>query len=79
MYITEMERIDFILKEGAKKGMALSKFINTQINEFKNSKQYKEMIIGSKYYKNEGDIEKKERTYIDEKRFRKNITICQEL
>ena len=48
MYITEMERIDFILKEGAKKGMALSKFINTQINEFKNSKQYKEMIIGSK-------------------------------
>lgn len=66
MYITEMERVDFILKEGAKKGMSLSKFINTQINEFKNSKQYKEMIIGSKYYKNEGDIDKKERTYIDE-------------
>ena len=66
MHITEMERVDFILKEGAKKGMSLSKFINTQINEFKNSKQYKEMITGSKYYKNEGDIDKKERTYIDE-------------
>ena len=64
--ITELEKIDFILKEGAKKGMTLSKFINTEINDFKNSKEYKEMLIGSKYYKNEGDIEAKERIYIED-------------
>lgn len=64
--ITELEKIDFILKEGAKKGMSLSKFIDLQIKEFKESKLYKEMLIGSKYYKNEGDIKEKERTYITE-------------
>ncbi len=64
--ITELEKIDFILKEGAKKGMVLSKFIDTQIKDFKQSKEYKEMLIGSKYYKNDGDINNKERIYIDE-------------
>lgn len=64
--ITEMEKIDFILKEGAKNGMALSKFINMEIKDFKESDNYKEMIKGSKYYKNEGDINKKERIYINE-------------
>lgn len=64
--ITEMEKIDFILKEGAKKGMPLSKFISMEINEFKDSKIFKEMVKGSKYYKNEGEINEKVRTYIDE-------------
>lgn len=64
--ITELEKIDFILKEGAKKGMDLSKFVNTQIKDFKESNKYKEMVIGNKYYKNEGDINKKERVYINE-------------
>ena len=64
--ITAMEQIDFILKQGAKNGMSLSKFIALQIEEFKQSPQYKEMIIGSKYYKNEGDVKNKQRTYIDE-------------
>lgn len=64
--ITEMEKIDFILKEGAKKGMPLSKFISMEINEFKGSKTFKEMVKGSKYYKNEGEINEKVRTYIDE-------------
>lgn len=64
--ITEMEKIDFILKEGAKKGMPLSKFINLEIKEFKDSDTYKEMIKGSKYYKNEGEIKSKKRTFINE-------------
>ena len=64
--ITELEKVDFILKEGLKKGMSLSKFVNTQINEFKESNEYKLMQMGSQYYKNNGDIRDKERTYIDE-------------
>lgn len=64
--ITELEKIDFILKEGARKGMVLTQFVNTQIKEFKESNKYKEMVIGNKYYKNEGDINKKERKFINE-------------
>ena len=63
--ITEMDKIKMIIAEGAKKGMELSKFIDLQINDFKQSNTYKEMIEGSKYFKNEGDIEKKQRTYIN--------------
>ena len=65
--ITEMDRIKLILSEGAKKGLNLSKFIDIQINEFKDSDTFKEMVQGSKYFKNEGDIEEKVRTYIDDK------------
>lgn len=63
--ITEMDKIKMIITEGAKKGMELSKFIDLQINNFKQSNTYKEMLEGSKYFKNEGDIEKKQRTYIN--------------
>ena len=63
--ITEMDKIKMIITEGAKKGMALSKFIDLQINDFKQSDTYNEMIEGSKYFKNEGDIENKKRTYIN--------------
>jgi len=54
-----------IITEGAKKGMELSKFIDLQINDFKQSDTYKEMLEGSKYFKNEGDIKDKKRTYIN--------------
>lgn len=64
--ISEMEKVDFILKEGLKKGMVLSKFVKTQIDEFKHSDEYEHMQIGSRYYKNNGDIKDKERIYIDE-------------
>lgn len=63
--ITEMDKIKMIIAEGAKKGMELSKFIDLQINDFKQSNTYKEMIEGSKYFKNEGDIENKQRIYIN--------------
>ena len=33
--ITEMDKIKMIITEGAKKGMALSKFIDLKINDFK--------------------------------------------
>ena len=64
--ITEMDRIKMILSEGAKKGLVLSKFIDTQINEFKGSDTFKEMIEGSRYFKNEGDIKNKRRMFINE-------------
>lgn len=64
--ITEMDKVDFILKEGLRKGMSTSKFIKKQIDEFKESTKYKEMLIGNKYYKNKGEIANKKRTYIDE-------------
>ncbi len=64
--ITETERIKLIIAEGAKKGLVLSKFIDLQINDFKQSNEYKEMIEGGKYFKNEGDIEQKQRTFINE-------------
>lgn len=63
--ITEMDKIKMIITEGAKKGMELSKFIDLQINDFKQSDVYKEMLEGSKYFKNEGDIKDKQRTYIN--------------
>lgn len=64
--ITEMDKIKMIITEGAKKGLKLSKFIDLQINDFKKSKVYEEMQIGSKYFKNEGDIKDKKRTFINE-------------
>lgn len=63
--ITEMEKIKMIIAEGAKNGMELSKFINLQIDDFKQSATYREMIEGSKYFKNQGDIEEKKRTFIN--------------
>lgn len=63
--ITEMEKIEMIIAEGAKKGMILSKFINLQINDFKQSVEYEEMIEGSKYFKNQGDIKEKKRTFVN--------------
>ena len=60
-----MDKIKMIIAEGAKNGMELSKFIDLQINDFKQSDSYKEMLEGSKYFKNQGDIEQKQRTYIN--------------
>lgn len=40
-----------IIAEGAKKGLVLSKFIDLQIDDFKKSDTFKEMVEGSKYYK----------------------------
>ena len=64
--ITEMDRIKMIIAEGAKKGLVLSKFIDLQIDDFKQSDTFKEMVEGSKYYKNQGDIEDKQRIIIAE-------------
>lgn len=64
--ITEMEKIDFILKEGAKKNIGLKEFIKLQIEEFEESNERKEMINGQKYYENQTEILKKKRYYIDD-------------
>ena len=64
--ITEMDRIKMIIADGAKKGLVLSKFIDLQIDDFKQSDTFKEMVEGSKYYKNQGDIEDKQRIIIAE-------------
>lgn len=64
--ITEMDKVKMIIAEGAKKGLKLSKFIDLQISEFKQSKAYNEMLEGSKYFRNEGEIEKKQRTFINQ-------------
>ena len=69
--ITEQDRINHIISEGAKKGMTLSKLIDIEIKEYKESKAYQEMLIGGKYYKNEGEILEKKRTYINEKVLKK--------
>ena len=61
-----MDRIKMIIAEGAKKGLVLSKFIDLQIDDFKQSDTFKEMVEGSKYYKNQGDIEDKQRIIIAE-------------
>ena len=65
--ITEMDKVKMIITEGAKKGLVLSKFIDLQINDFKQSDEYKEMVIGSKYFKNKGDIVNRKRYFINEK------------
>ena len=42
-----MDRIKMIIAEGAKKGLVLSKFIDLQIDDFKQSDTFKEMVEGS--------------------------------
>lgn len=64
--ISEMEKIDFILKEGATKNIGLREFIKVQISEFEESDERKTMIEGQKYYENVTQIQKKERYYIDD-------------
>lgn len=64
--VTETEKIDFILKEGALKGISLKEFIKLQINEFENSQKRETMIEGQKYYENITNIRNKQRYYIDD-------------
>ena len=65
--VTEMEKIDFILREGAVRGTNLKEFIKLQIDEFMESDKRKLMLVGQKYYENEEtEISKKQRYYIDD-------------
>ena len=64
--ITEMEKVDFILKEGATKSINLKEFIKLQISEFEKSDTRKRMIEGQEYYENITKIQKKKRYYIDD-------------
>lgn len=64
--IDEMEKIHFILKEGAKKGINLKDFIKIQIDEFEQSDKRKMMIEGQSYYENKTAIQEKKRYYIDD-------------
>lgn len=64
--ITEMERISYILKKGRENGLTLKDFIELQIEEFEKSEEYKEMLVGERYFDNHSDIENKKRTYIDD-------------
>lgn len=65
--ITEMEKINYIIKKGAENSLTLAEFIDIQIKEFVDSPNYKAMEIGERYDNNESDIKNKRRTYIDEK------------
>lgn len=64
--VTEMEKIDFILKEGATKNLHMKEFIKKQISEFEESDIRKGMIEGQKYYENITEIQNKQRYYIDD-------------
>lgn len=64
--VTEMEKIDFILKEGATKNLNMKEFIKTQISDFEESDIRKGMIEGQKYYENITEIQNKQRYYIDD-------------
>lgn len=64
--VTEMEKIDFILKEGATKNLNMKEFIKKQISEFEESDIRKGMIEGQKYYENITEIQNKQRYYIDD-------------
>lgn len=64
--ITEMEKVDLILKEGAIKGIQLKEFIKLQISEFEKSPKREMMIEGQKYYENITNIRNKKRYYIDD-------------
>lgn len=61
-----MEKVDFILKEGAIQNINLKDFIKIQINEFEESPRRNTMILGQKYYENNTKIEQKKRYYIDD-------------
>lgn len=64
--VTEMEKIDFILKEGATKNLNMKEFIKKQISEFEESDIRNGMIEGQKYYENITEIQNKQRYYIDD-------------
>lgn len=64
--ITEIEKVDFILKEGSTKSINLKEFIKLQISEFEKSDARKRMIEGQEYYENITKIQKKKRYYIDD-------------
>ena len=64
--ITEMEKINFLLKDGSMKNISMLEFIKLQIEEFEQSPQRHTMIEGKKYYENENEINKKVRYYIDD-------------
>lgn len=61
-----MENAKRIIEEGAAKGISVTKFIEHEINEFKGSLKYRQMIDGYNYYIGKHDILKKKRTVIGE-------------
>ena len=59
-----MDNANRIIEEGARKNVKLTEFIAHEIAVFKGSKKYKHMLEGSRYYKGEHDILKKNREMI---------------
>lgn len=69
--VTEMQKIDTILKQGKANGIDLKEFIKIQIAEFENSDEYKEMQVGLEYSQNENDIKDKKRYWTDRRGIRR--------
>lgn len=63
--VTEMQKIDMILRQGRANGIDLKEFIKIQIAEFEGSSEYKEMLVGLNYAENENDIKNKRRYWTD--------------
>ncbi len=64
--ITENQRIETIIKVGAKTAMNLEQIISLEISEWKTSKRRQEMLKGDEYYRNRTDILDRIRTVIGE-------------
>lgn len=69
--ITEIQKIDTILKQGKANGIDLKEFIKIQIAEFEESEEYKEMLVGLNYAENENDIKNKKRYWTDRRGIRR--------
>lgn len=61
-----MDNANRIIAENATKGISITDFIRHEIDEYRNSLKYRQMLDGHNYYIGKHDILKKERTVIGE-------------
>jgi SPP1 family phage portal protein len=65
-FATETERLNYIVKMNAESIVTDEKFLELEIQRFKNSRKRKEMLDGERYFEGDHDILRRRRTVIGE-------------
>lgn len=66
MFLTETDRINKMIADGAKSGMTLDKFIKRELDEWLQSPVRNQMLEGQRYYEGKSDILQRKRLVIGE-------------
>ena len=66
MYITQMDRVNFILEQARKSALTQEDILKEYIDDWLGSRQRHMMLQGQQYYGNDNDINRRKRMVIGE-------------